>query len=283
MNRAIQFELAKACATGSMEEIKVALKPFFSDSIGWKIAAEKFAIFLETGNPTFNVIQSKGNKKLPFAKFSSLPAVTCPGAGACLDICYSFKAWRYPAGFFVQAMNTVLLRSKEGREEIRKAFLKVRQGSTFRLYVDGDFSDLEILQFWMGNFYLRPDVSAYGYSKSWEIFLAYQSKGWEFPPNYRLNLSSGSKYAAESGITRAVEKLSCVRGWFLAVEIPDESQAPIGKRTADYNRAVRDAAKALGHERVFVCPGLCGSCTSAGHACGAARFSGIPIGIGIHA
>ena len=40
------------------------------------------------------IFKHDGNGKLPFYCFSSLPGVTCPGAGSCLDWCYSFKAWR---------------------------------------------------------------------------------------------------------------------------------------------------------------------------------------------
>lgn len=54
----------------------------------------------------FKVFKLKGNTKLPFATFSTLPIVTCPGAGECADWCYSFTAWRYPAAFARQLQNT---------------------------------------------------------------------------------------------------------------------------------------------------------------------------------
>ena len=44
------------------------------------------------------IFKLDGNSKLPFAAFSSLPGVTCPGAGDCLKWCYSFRSWRYQIG-----------------------------------------------------------------------------------------------------------------------------------------------------------------------------------------
>ena len=68
-----------------------------------------------------------GNMKLPFYAFSSLPGFDCPGAGACLygdneytpenfgkGWCYSFTGWLYPAAFFRQLQNSLLLRSSAG-------------------------------------------------------------------------------------------------------------------------------------------------------------------------
>jgi len=55
----------------------------------------------------WGVLAGKGNKKLPFFAYSELPMATCPGAGACSNWCYSFKAWRYPAAFGRQFLNTL--------------------------------------------------------------------------------------------------------------------------------------------------------------------------------
>lgn len=276
MKRDIQKTLVSACQYGTRDEITAALEPFFCDSKAWREGARKFATFLETGIPQFSVIQLDGNSKLPFAKFSSAPGVTCPGAGECLNFCYSFRAWRFALPFFIHCQNTLLLRSAEGREQIASAFLSLKEGSTFRLYVDGDFDSLETLRFWFGLISLRPDVSVYGYSKSWELFLSHHDSGGVFPANYALNLSSGSKYGA--AWLERMKALPCVRGEFIAVRIPKEAAAPIGARTVEYNRAVREAAG----KRVFVCPGLCGSCTTKGHGCGLPSFKGVSIAIGVH-
>jgi hypothetical protein len=71
----------------------------------------------------WSVIAPDGNKKLPFYAYSELPMATCAGAGACgvpftpaarrrkrdrgLGWCYSFRAWRYPAAFERQFLNTL--------------------------------------------------------------------------------------------------------------------------------------------------------------------------------
>jgi hypothetical protein len=278
MKRETQQKLAFACQYGTPAEIVSALAPFLLEGGDWRKMAEKFSAYLKDGNPRFGIFQRNGNIKLPFAKFSSLPGVTCPGAGACLTFCYSFKAWRYPAAFFVQCQNTLLLRSETGRGQIASAFSALKEGCRFRLYVDGDFDRLETLRFWFELISSRPDIRAYGYSKSWEIFLSYRDAGGAFPANYKLNLSSGSIYSPNSGIARAVAGLPCVRGNFIAAAIAKENDAPIGARTLAYNRAVRESVG----KRVFVCPGLCGSCTSNGPACGLDNFNGIDIAIGIH-
>jgi hypothetical protein len=231
---------------------------------------------LKDGKPRFSIIQMSGNKKLPFAKFSSAPEVTCPGAGECLSFCYSFRAWRFVTPFFIHAQNTFLLQQEKGRELIRDAFLSLPEGIEFRLYVDGDFDSIQTLRFWMETIALRPDIKVYGYSKSWALFLAHHDAGGTFPENYLLNLSSGSKYG--EAYRARMESLPCVRGEFVAVKIAKEHDAPIGARTPEYRKAV---VASLG-ERAFVCPGLCGSCTPSGHACGSEKFKGVKIAIGVH-
>jgi hypothetical protein len=68
---------------------------------------------------TWGILAEKGNQKLPFAAYSTLPMATCPGAGGCsvtatttakprLDgYCYSVKAWRYPDAWARQFRNTL--------------------------------------------------------------------------------------------------------------------------------------------------------------------------------
>jgi hypothetical protein len=229
----------------------------------------------------FSIFASGGNSKLPFVSFSTIPGATCPGAGDCLDFCYSFKAWRYPAAFFRQLQNFYLMNSKKGRDIIAKEFkgLKLKKGKSFlnlRLYVDGDFRNVNDLTFWMNLLFLRPEIKAYGYSKSWKEFLIYDSLKLNFPENYKLNLSSGSIHSNE--VKNRMKKLSCVRGEFVAVEIDKQYDSPLGNRSKEYNKAVRNAING----RSFVCPGLCGSCTPSGHACGSNRFKGVTIAIATH-
>src|SRR4051812_4576827 len=65
-----------------------------SGHVGWNEALNMLADGIEDGRPRLTVIIRKGNKKLPFAYFSSLAIFSCPGAGACAAFCYSLKAWQ---------------------------------------------------------------------------------------------------------------------------------------------------------------------------------------------
>ena len=247
----------------------------------WAYHAKRLADWLAdemTGTPPFSVF-ARGNSKLPFFAFSALPLVTCPGMGACAKFCYSLRAWRYPAAFFRQLQNLLLL--KQAPNTIADAFAKLPVSATLRLYVDGDIDSGETLRFWFGLLRERGDIQAYGYSKSWHVFLKYHADhgAASFPTNYRLNLSSGSRYGDD--VAKRMQALPCVRGAFVAVPSPVK-QLKNGSNWRQYAASVRASAKTLGHGRVFVCPGKCGTCTASGHACGLGSFNGVKIAIGIH-
>jgi len=282
-------ELVNQIETNGLEPVLKALEDIQNQSGvkrgTWGFYANKFQdLLLDSDFKTipFSIFANGGNSKLPFVSFSTIPGATCPGAGDCLDFCYSFKAWRYPAAFFRQLQNFYLMNSKKGRDIIASEFksLKLKKGKTFlnlRLYVDGDFKNINHLTFWMNLLFLRPEIKAYGYSKSWKEFLIYDSLNLTFPENYLLNLSSGSIHDHE--VKNRMNSLSCTRGEFVAVEIDKKFDAPLGARTKQYNNAVKTS---LGDRRAFVCPGLCGSCTPNGHACGSDRFKGVTIAIATH-
>ena len=249
----------------------------------WCYMFEKFNRYWQTGRVEYSVFV-KGNQKLPFWAFSSLPAFGCPGAGDCLNWCYSFKAWRYPAAFFRQLQNALLLQSEQGRQQIADRWSKLPFGKTVRLYVDGDFDSMATMRFWWSLLSTRVDLNVYGYSKSWEIFLAYAKTGQEFPINYKLNLSSGSRYG--EAIKRQMLDLSIVRGEFIAVDMsetewkkaPDKRENPA--LWAAFAKAVRQYS---GKAKAFVCPGKCFDCLPKGeHACGSDRFQDIPVLIAVH-
>tara|TARA_R110000803_G_scaffold18124_2_gene48644 strand:+ start:1536 stop:2480 length:945 start_codon:yes stop_codon:yes gene_type:complete len=273
IKRSDQIKFAQLCATGTIDEIIAGLPMLDNGKTAastWGWGVERFRQFLITGVPCTDVFNLKGNSKLPFACFSTLPGVTCPGAGECLSLmyCYSFKAHRYPGAFFAQCQNTVLLRFN--KELVKHEFLKLQAGIEVRLYVDGDINSIETLSFWFGLCNFRTDLKIYGYSKSWDIFLQWEDKGLRFPSNYILNLSSGSKYG--DAYKKRMTSLSCTRGEFIAIDTKgDKSRAAITRE-----------AKAQGLGKVFPCPGDCGNCTSDGHACGSERFNGVTIAIGIH-
>jgi len=256
----------------------------------WGWAFRKFLSWFQAGmegKAPFSVIAEKGNKKLPFFAFSSLPQFDCPGAGDCLKFCYSFKAWRYPCAFFRQLQNSLLLRSKAGRALIKKEWMKIPPNKTVRLYVDGDFANLEILKFWMDLCKWRGDLKVYGYSKSWALFLELAGEGYKFPSNYKLNLSSGSIYGEDK--RGEMEALSVTRGGFHAVPVDKKwiqlksYQDKTNPGSKEYRREVLQRLKEITAgtgKKMFACPGNCGNCMPNGeHACDSLSAE---IGIGVH-
>lgn len=189
---------------------------------GWATPLSRLIATIRTNKAHHSIFMKDGNSKLPFVAFSTLPDVTCPGAGDCLSFCYSFKAWRYSNAFVRQCGNTWLLRSDAGRNNIGQAFndlFKVKRfaaGFTFRLYTDGDFSNISDVQFWMQLIKANPSVQTYGYSKSLALLNEYATEN-EFPTNYIFNLSSG--HNADDATVGKVKALPIYRGEFRAVNI----------------------------------------------------------------
>ena len=254
----------------------------------WQYYAKKMLSYLDSnlsGEPPFSIFAEKGNKKLPFAAFSSLALADCPGKGKCVKFCYSLRAWRYPAAFFRQLQNSLLMRLKP--KVIEKAFLSLKKDLTVRLFVDGDFKDVATLKMFMNLCHSRPDLKVYGYSKSWLEFVKLDATGYEWPSNYLTNASSGSRHE-KTGLANAFLNLPIVRGDFLAVKV-DKSH--ISKRSyqdktkagsKEYRRDVLERLRRI-QKKVFACPGNCGNCLPQGrHACGSKDFTGVAIGIGIH-
>lgn len=265
-NLAIVFQTGeKADILASLQDFKA--NPAFNGT-GWQKAFSKLENVILSGLPLFKIF-AKGNSKLPFVAFSTLPGVTCPGAGACLDFCYSFKAWRYPSAFARQCQNAFLLRFN--RPAISAALAIIPGNFEMRLYVDGDFSNPMDVHFWMTELKNNPNVNAYGYSKSFALLLAYNVVN-TWPTNYMLNISSG--HNASAAMVDYVRALPITRGEFIAVDIGFK---PV-YGTAETNNAVR----AKFNEKVFSCPGKCGTCTGAGHACGLPAMKGRIIAIAIH-
>ena len=246
----------------------------------WASNYRKFATFMLTGIPQFSIFNPEGNSKLKFYAFSSLPGIDCPGAGACLSFCYSFKAWRYPSAFFRQLQNSILVRQQS--QYIRDEFDAIPHGKTIRLYVDGDHDSSDTLEFWFDLLRSRPDLEVYGYSKSWDLFTTYKGN---FPVNYTLNLSSGSRWAMFPDMKRKMLALPITRGEFVAVKsnvpMPKEGRANL-EEWKPFMKAVKALCKELGYGNVFVCPGKCFDCMPNGeHACGNKSIN-VPVAIGIH-
>lgn len=262
--------------------------------IDWIKFLSRLAETLKDGKPRFTV-HTKGNGKLPFLSFSTLPGKNfCPGAGSCLinpdtggkGFCYSFRAHRYPASFSRQVQNSFLMQSERGRAHILKALDNARpkRGSgiiDFRLYVDGDFRNTHELTYWLDALKTRPWLRAYGYSKSWNEFLKLDRSGYAWPKNYQLNLSSGSIFEGMPGLVEKLSKLPITRGAFVAFDMGRKVKNSDHGKPEHRSALIKAYRKATGR-KAFACPGLCGDCTKRGHACGQKSMKNIDIVIAVH-
>ena len=267
--------LASIVQNGSIDAIIGSFASLRADerfqTIGWQRSFAKLSRVFATGKPMLTVIKSDGNSKLPFYAFSSLPGVTCPGAGECLKFCYSFRAWRYPDAFARQIQNAFLMRFYPNT--VKAAFDAIPDGSDFRLYVDGDFSSVSDVSFWFSLLLSRPSIKAYGYSKSFTELLSYNGT---YQSNYALNVSSGHNHSVDT--VNLIKALPITRGEFRAVSVGFKV-----KSNMHGTKVVNDALRIKSNERIFPCPGKCGSCTGKGHACGMLdSLKGKVIAIAIH-
>jgi len=285
MKRAQQMALAKFAAVGDVAKLRDGLADIVDKGDKtkrgtWAYFAGRFIDWIDAEMPEntpFAVWSLEGNVKLPFAVFSTAPIVTCPGAGACAEWCYSFKGWRYPAAFLRQLQNTLSLTKSAGRRIVAQKTNELPDDIDCRLYVDGDFATLAQVAFWMSLINSRSDLRVYGYSKSWRQLLEYDKIGGKWPENYCLNLSNGGN--AES-LRGDVARLPIVRGNFLTVDIDGKLAGKYDSK--EYKTAVRESAANAGIQRPFVCPGRCGECTPKGHFCGRKETSGVDVVIGVH-
>ena len=266
-------DFAVVLQNGTIADINTALaivKTKFTGS-AWQSNFAKLENIINTMLPEYTIF-AKGNSKLPFYSFSTLPAVTCAGAGACLDFCYSFRAWRYPAAFMRQAQNALLMRFNKAA--IVNELSAINGSFELRVYVDGDFSSVNDVSFWMNALHTLPAIKAYGYSKSFNELLAFDAIG-QWPTNYVLNISSG--HNSNAAIVDMVKALPITRGEFVAVSIGRKVKST-DHGTVETNRALREHSIT----KIFPCPGTCGTCTGKGHACGMPTLKGITIAIAIH-
>jgi hypothetical protein len=273
--------LAIAIQTGDTQSISKTLYQLQIDDDfqgkGWQLNFAKLADLFADSKPRYSIFALGGNSKLPFVSFSTLPGVTCPGAGDCITFCYSYRAWRYPAAFARMVQNAYLMRFAPDQIAIAFASIAAKSpaGFDFRLYVDGDFSSGADVAFWMHLLHMTPNARAYGYSKSFAALLGFSIVG-HWPLNYQLNISSG--HNASPAMLKAVKALPIVRGEFIAISIGRKV-----KSTDHGKRETNDAIRlAMGDTKVFPCPGACGACTGKGHACGLPAMKGKVIAIAMH-
>ena len=221
---------------------------------------------------------TQGNNKLSFLSFSTLPLVTCPGAEECKIYCYSLKAWRYPGAFFRQCQNTILMNYNfniiaKHLNKYNEIAIKNNTKIDFRLYVDGDFSATNDLINWMSLLKVCKNIKSYGYSKSKHLFLELHKQGFKYPNNYKLNLSNGSKF---DFLDNDLLKLYFVRGRFMSYKF--DKKVKVDELTNEHKKEIRNNFK----NKVFICPGLCDTCTNVGHACGSDKFDNMDIIIPVH-
>jgi hypothetical protein len=217
-------------------------------------------------------LASEGNVKLPFAAYSEMPIVTCPGAGGikerfdvlagpglgrgkvskksgCGEWCYSLKDLRNPskvARLHLLTLGFTLDPAKQCATVAQRMLdLQATTGtSILRLFVDGDFRDKNAVHHWMNTIKElgRSGVMVYGYSKSWKEMLQLdkeQGRG-VWPSNYSLNLSSGSLHT--DATEKQMRSLPISRGAFIAVKPIDQLvlaayRAKFGDRGMDQARA----------------------------------------------
>ena len=296
-DRSLALKIAKACGScDSMESFAAILSAHvesFPAHTHWHKYGKKLIEWVgnyKTAKKTPFRVFSRKNSKLPFVNFSALPLITCPGAGACATFCYSLKAWRYPAAFYRQIQNTLLIRFDLARiandfarlKKLSETSWSVGDIDTVRLYVDGDFDSQRTVSFWFDLCKLYPNVNFYGYSKSWDIIRNYSG---EYPKNYTLNLSSGGKQ--QTATVADMLALPITRGRYVAVPVDENLIVPERYSLPEYHAAVRESGESNGYGRVFSCPGECGNCVKLpngknSHACGDKRFSLVVIANGIH-
>lgn len=216
-------------------------------------------------------IFQKGNSKLPFLKYGTLPLINCGGKGDCSFYCYSPKSWRKYTPFVRQLINTII--EREHFHLIEKQLTKLLTPKkdkpiveTFRLYVDGDFSSIELYKQWMILISRFPLTRFYGYSKSLNFFNQMPDI---VPSNYKLNISNGGIFD-NMPIADKLLTMPIVRGRFDAIKADNKKVALAILRERYPNN------------KVFMCPGKCGNCTPIGHACGSDRFKNVVIGILVH-
>ena len=268
-NRKQCYEVLELINSNDLKGCIKYLDQNIKSGVDWIKYSTKFKTFLNDilnnrfDNIPFTILK-QGNKKLSYLSFSTLPVATCPGAKECLTYCYSLKSWRYPATFFGQCQNTLLM--KYNFEIIANALYKYNKKAKlknikldFRLYVDGDFKTMNNLINWMSLLKTCKHINSYGYSKSKHLFLELNNQGFKYPDNYKLNLSNGSKF---DFLDNDLLKLDFVRGKFTAFKF--DKKVNVFDLTTDQKKTLRSSFK----NKVFICPGICDTCTNKGHFCG---------------
>jgi len=236
----------------------------------------------------FPVFKS-GNNKHKFMNYSTIPVVNCPGAGACAtSFCYSLTSLRFPKAGLSWLQNQILednyfeLIELELEKHLNTKYKKHLKNNTkinFRLYNDGDFSSLNNMVLWFNLLKKYSILKTYGYSKSLHFIKELTLMEYEFPKNYKFNISSGSKYEYLKN-DKVLLNNPCYRGNFISFNL-DGRRVKTTERTQQQNFKIYDAFKKEG-KKVFICPGVCDTCIPSGHACNSDKYKNVNIVIPIH-
>ena len=228
-----------------------------------------------------------GNGKHPFINYSTIPVTNCQGAGECVKYCYSKNSMRFPLAVTSWLQNQILenhyfhlleisFKNFINQSKYKKA-LKKNGHINFRLYNDGDFRTKDILVKWMELLRGLPGVKCYGYTKSLHFLKSLSIEGYKFPNNYKTNISLGGKYDGLKD-SNLIKRLNIYRGEFISHKLEKTFKTAQGYKKEDY-KTIRQSYK---NDKIFICPLVCGSCTSVGHACGSDVFQDKKIIIPIH-
>ena len=126
--------------------------------------------------------------------------------------------------------NTVLEQTPAGRQligqeikkELKRPIDRGLDNVPLRLYVDGDFSSLELLRWWMDLAKEFKQLKIYGYSKSLHLFEELERSGYEWPQNNPLNAARGTRNANPPP-NKAPPGLRAGRGTFERAPIPPKT------------------------------------------------------------
>ncbi|NEN87957.1 MAG: hypothetical protein F6K48_03145 [Okeania sp. SIO3H1] len=229
---------------GYIKQIKAGVEPFRNVTVrGQRVRKTLWESIWDS------CLAVSGNVKLPFAAYSEMPVVTCPGAGSvsgkygvltgnalgaatpnntengCANWCYSIKAIAKPS-FVARMLITTLGMSLDPEKHVAAVTQKMihesqraKKPNILRLFVDGDFRDVNSIRLWMNacKELHKHGIKVYGYSKSWENLVKADKRFGRsvWAPNYVLNLSSGSRFGEAK--KKEVAALPISRSEFVAV------------------------------------------------------------------
>ena len=164
---------------------------------------------------------SKPNAKIPYQSFSIPAGYTCPGALNCLTKvkngkiidqqtpdkngltyrCYAASLEAvYPSLNAKLNYNFKLLRETKNIKEMVALISNSlpnnlrAHGGALRVHIHGDFYNYEYLCAWFAVADFYPAIRFYSYTKSLNLLAKYKEQNLQFPSNYSLTWSHGSKF-----------------------------------------------------------------------------------------